>query len=455
MVPEREGASKAEIHVNSQQDFNLHGGVEFSSRNTETRYLPKQEREEFALEVNTVLSGVDKYLLQSSDNKVFIIDMYNIPPVETAPISPQDGVKQMRELAVKIDEKKDRLPAEWEVKRDELIAASTYLEEREKPFSQRMPYAECLRTISGFYPQEIPIPVLEADRKRLASLLRNAGYPNANGDVEGLRQAYQEYHSRKLIYNVDSLKNGLTSGYYSFRAKLASALRRPNIYGTSFDIRIVEAEAPFMAWERILPEGKFLDINYFESKRSQWGWEEVERYARHEGAHFVMGDIQANEIRAGRLDSIAGYLLIPGPACWAMEGVAQTIDDLTGIQSGEDGRISIAAYRMFIRARNNVLYQLEYGFKTMQEGIQYMERYAPQKSSEEIERELVQGTQDPMWRPYLPVYGHSDWKIINLAERLSAEGRKEVLNQLMTRTWTYEQFNKDYGQLAAKTQTFV
>lgn len=436
MVPEGEG------HLGAQ----FKHGIE---RSTEER-LPKEEREELALEVNTVLSGIDKYLQDASGGKDFIIDMYNIPPVETAPIPPQQGIMQLRELAQRIDAKIDMLPLEWEVGRDSLRAAATFLEEKEKPADQKtMNYWDNVKTVSGFYPEFIPERDIENDRRTFARLLRFAGYPNANGNNESLREAFQEYHSHKVISGPDDIKNGMVSRYYSFRAKLAAVMRRPDIYSTNFEIKFVKVDAPFMAWERIVPGGKRLDINIHESKMVQWGWEEIDRYARHEGVHMIMGDIQANEIKSGKLDSIAGYLLIPSPACWALEGVAQDIDELSGIPSEEDGKISVAAYRTFIRAGNNALLYIASGQKSMDEAIEYMEWYAPQKSREELEKYLTQGTQDAMWTPYLPNYGHSDWKIMNLAENLSADGKKDVLIKLMSRPWTYEQFDGDYGQLAS------
>lgn len=420
------------------------------SETSERLLIPKKEREALALEVNTVLSGVDRFLMEASKEKNdFIIDMYNIPPIETSPIAPDEGARLMRELAHRINRRGiRRFPPEWVVGRDQLLASAAYLEERDKPAAEITPYRDYVQTISGMETRLIPSGKIERERSRVIAMLKAFGF-NASGDEESVRKAFASYHTLMTVRDEEDLIRGLKSAFYPFRARFATLMRNPKILETDFETRIVREDAPFMAWERVLAAGNFLDINYHETKRPQWGREELERYARHEGSHFIMGDMQAAEIEAGRLDSIAGYILIPGPACWPLEGIAQAIDDLSGIESNDNGKISTAIYRMYVRARTNALYYVETRQKTIPEAVAYMLRYSPQKSEEEIAKDLTQGTTHPLWRPYLPIYGHSDWKIMNLAEKLNVEGKRAVLNQLLTRPMTYSQFDENWGRLAA------
>lgn len=432
--------------------FGIRGPYDIDPRfieSVERTPIPKEEREQWALEINTIEAGVNRYLIEHGDG--FIIDMASIPKIDAPAVSPQKGIKELETHAKVIKERLDELPPEWEsYGQEQLTGAIAFLQEKEKPKDRKTPYLSNVRTISGFFPGEIPEPILERDRNKLALLLRTAGFPNVNGDNESLSQAFQEYHALKAVSSKDDIEKGMKSAFYEFRARLAQYLGRPEILQTTFDINFVQDEAPYMAWERVFTEGNRLDINIHPSKMVQWGWEEIARYARHEGLHFIMGGTQAEEIRSGRLDSIAGHILIPSPVCWGLEGAAQAVDELAGMDSNIDERISVAAYRVFVRARNNALLYLETGRLNMTKAIRYMARYAPQKSADEIERDLTKGTEDPLWRPFLPIYGHSDLKIMNVAEGLRVHLKKQAFEDLLTgKTMTHSQFKQTHGRIAA------
>ncbi len=422
-------------------------GAGFGSRE---QFIPKEEREKLSQEILATLSGLDQHLLTTSNGKDFIIDMYLAPQVETSPISPIEASKHLKKHVEIIDKiGLYRLPPEWVYARDSLIALTTFLEERERTDGRKTPYDKYLRRVSGIEPKTIPLPVLDSDRRRFINLLKQAEFLTASDD-ESVKAAYSRYHESQVISDKSDIEKGIKGFDTRFRNQLGSVLDI-DLSRVSYQLRFVESDAPFMMWERILPEGNFLDTNWHESKRKLWGWQEIQRYAYHEGTHFVTGYLQSQEIREGRVDSVAGYLIIPGPGCWALEGVAQTIDQLAGLELSLDGEISVALYRMYVRARTNALSYLEKGEMTTEEAIHFMEKYAPHKSPEDLGKELMQGTTDPLWRAYLPIYGISDYEMMLLASNLSSDGRREkLLPQILSRPMDRKQLSRlPYGGLLA------
>lgn len=64
-----------------------------------------------------------------------------------------------------------------------------------------------------------------------------------------------------------------------------------------------------------------------------------------------------------------------------------------------------------------------------------------------LEKELTQGTKDPFWRAYMPIYGLSDYTMARLASNLSSDGRRIVLSELLRTPMTYQQLLQRYRHL--------
>lgn len=391
----------------------------------DSRQYSWETRERLALPINKVLSGIDTYLLQQSDGKDFIIDMYTIPKIETDPIPPEVGIPILREYKQKVERNLRRLPPEWRVAMRDIEAVTTFLEERGKPKEERIDFGRALDVIYGVPLQAIPQQALDQSLATALRLLRDKVGRFDPNNAKEVQAAYREFHNYRAISSTDDIVRGLARYDITLRNQVGAMLG-VDLAAAAYSVRLVEKNEPFFGWERILPEGNFLDTNVHPLKLPAWDWSLISYYSRHEGWHFIMGTLLGRAIREKRVDSIAGYKLIPSTSNWTLEAISQTADEIADLRLDDDTRIANALYRSYVRARSNALLYQEYGVDP-DEAINFVQYYAPHKTREEIARDLQQGYDSLFWGGYEYIYGASDYEMMKLASPYIVDFRRKRL----------------------------
>ena len=397
-----------------------------SSLNFAEVLVSKEERERLSRHIITTYAGIDDYLLQNSDGREFIGDMWLVPkPTGVEPVPPDAAVKKLRSLSRKIDNiGLERLPQEWVWGQANLEALATYLEERSKTNGQMMPYEEYLRKVSGFRPQLIPRDVQEADRAEVLFLLSRLGYKFDENHDATIRAALQLYLSANRIPTRGLVELNFKRFDLRYRNQVGEMLGRTDLSLISFDFRWREEDAFWRMWERVETDGYHLDANWHPRQRKSFTYGATEGYAVHEPAHFEMAYSLSQEIKTGNLDPVAGIFTIPGPGCYVLEGIAQTMPELAGLELTDDGKLFLALYRSWVRTRTNGLYKLEMGVP-MEEVILESRHFALDKTTSEMEADYRDGLSKPFDRAYLPVYGLSDYDLLIAKKRLG--GAMDIL----------------------------
>lgn len=394
--------------------------------------VSKEDRERLSRHIISTYAGIDNYLKQNSDDKEFIVDMWLVSkPPDVEPIPPEAVVKKLRSLSRKIDQfGLHRLPQEWGWARVNLEATATYLEEKSRTNGQKMSYEDYLAKVSGFKPRLIPKDELEAGREEILELLSRLGLKFDPNNYASIKVALEAYTLMNRTPSRGMVENSFRRFDMRFRHQVARILDA-DLSAITFDFRWKEEDAFWKFWERVEPDGYHLDANWHTRQRKNWTWGTTEIMAVHELAHFEMAYLLSEEINAGRLDSVAGVFIIPGPGCYVLEGVAQTMPELAGLDLADDGRLSIALYRSWVRTRTNGLYKLEMGYD-FREVVEESRRFAPDKTLLQIEADYQDGLSKPFERAYLPIYGLSDYDF-SMAKRELGEAMDIVLKECFRR----------------------
>lgn len=403
------------------------------------QFVPKETREELSRAIITTYSGLDRYLREGSNGQNFIVDAYMVSPVETDPIPPEQAIQQLRThrdtiLTIGLD----RLPEEWETVADSLLATQIFITEKFRNDGRRTPYIEYYPQISGDVLKPVSKDDLKKAKDQFIEALKASGEKFDETDDGEIRKAFQIYLGTRRILSKQQVENGLKRHDKTFRSALARVLKTPGLEDFQFSFRWRRESAPWKCWERLEPDGFYLDLN--EAKLRDWFFGEDASYTLHEiEAHFGMLYLQSEEIKKGRLDSVAGILPTPDPRSWVFEGVAQTLDTLAGLKLGLDGELAVTHYRMYMRARSNAIFKLEVEGADLDSTVSEMRPYAPDKLPMEIKNELAQCLTDPFWRAYGAIYGTSDSDVLTLADNLGNGMRNIVLQQLFRRPMTRNQ----------------
>lgn len=389
-----------------------------------------------------ITAGYDTQLRQTSSGKEPIVDLYAYRPRrhEIDPnVSREEAINHFEAHARKIDQiGLNRLPPEWEYIRDSQQALAVYLREQDKLArgEPKTPYAEYLMSIDGYQPNLIPWIELDGNWDKVIDILDEMGEKFNTGSVESVRAIIRKRSRDTLLESTQDIERLFWRMDKRNRRHLTRILGT-DIGNIKFDFRWEETDAFWRFFEVMDPDGEaYLRANWHERHRNSYdnGW--VEMYAGHEPVHFFFGGLIGKQIREGRLDPAAGLLVIPGPAGFQMEGLAQTIGDIVGTEVSQDGELAVELYRMEKRALVNGLYLVEQEMAVEMAALR-IRKYMPRFTLEGIRKILKEGMERPFERAFLPNYGMSDYSILKLKERI---GVQAFVKHWFSRPQTHRQF---------------
>lgn len=388
------------------------------------------------------LAGFDAWL-RPRRGEQFLVDMYiTKPDPETiVPIDQDTALPRIRHHISTIDTMfREPLSADWALIRANLVATVAYREEEASVArgEEKTSYDEYLMLVSGVKPRLIPWEELQENRRALVTKIRSAGFYIPYGNqLDDIKSALRSYQDRNRYNYKSEIERDFLRYTERYQTQLGDRLGE-DLRQVKFEIVWKERNAFWMMWERIKLEGNYLWANWHPRQRPNWDKGTIERYAIHEPAHFNLAYLVGKEIEAGNLDPAVGIFLIPGPSCFHLEGLAQTLDDLVPLDITLDGRLSTAEYRLRNRALNNALFLAENGI-AIDDVIAQVRDFMPLKSDEEIRQLVIEGTTQPFERAYLPLYGLSDFAFMQSLRQLGDGMRNLYLPQLFKRPMTRDQ----------------
>lgn len=417
-------------------------GVSYPSQievNNTLEAQKKIEVEKLSDDIVKNLIGLDQW--RRATRKDYVIDMYiyQPKPEELEPIPEDEAIPKLVEHINKIDEiggpGLNSLPVEWQLIRANLVALATYLQEDDlyqkrnngESVPPKMDYREYIQRVDGFEPRLIPYNVLHNNRREMLELARAAGVgPFDSSDDRSVKNALREHQEQVKVRSSQKFEEAFMNFYYQHREKLSQILGSDLM---EIDVKLKKVEKPRMFWrmnEVILPGEEFVEYNFADRHRSYYNSGTEEMYSIHEPAHIQLAHKLRGRIESGEVDKAAGLLIIPGPACWQLEGLAQTLGNLASLDIQPMGRYAIATYRLEKRAQSNFLYEIEVNGMGLEQAVSDMGTFTPLFNREERRRLLRDGTRKPWERGYMLIYGISDDDFMKFNERAGTDAMVNI-----------------------------
>lgn len=408
-------------------------GWEGSTSGSNPISLDIRQRQPLREQVNRLYWGLDKWMAEN--NQGFIVDAYlQVPPQDLELVTPEAFIIGAKGIRDSLKRKGlDRLTNEYKLLFGSLLASETFLDQRFGISGIQMSFPEYYGKVAGDVLQPMSAEDLEQPRVEFLHLLSAKGFSFDPDDVMSVREAYGKYHSRHKFSGRTAIETAFRNHDSTIRRHLSQAIDARELEDFDLESNWREEEAPWLCWFRIVPGEDKLSyvVDKNKTKINSWTWGTAERYPLHEGSgHGGMVHLQRLEAERSDKGPLMDVIPIPDPRHWVLEGVAQTLDELADIPLTLDGKLSVALYRMYVRARSQASFLMEFKGRNPEDVATEMFKYTPDRNFEEIVEELEKIKSDPFWRAYSPIYGRSDVEMLKIARGLQSAAKNELLQRL-------------------------
>ncbi|HLA04069.1 MAG TPA: hypothetical protein VJ065_02450 [Patescibacteria group bacterium] len=405
----------------------LEGPVERSARSKVVSLRVLDNEQVSQAEINDISRGIiSTYSRLDAHLKLrrgLIVDAYGVLPRDLALITPmtrKEALENFRNLESKVESiGLDNLQPEWRLIYGNLLATSTFLEEEERLRRGlgKTDYDQYLMKTSGIRPALRDWQELDESLSNVIEHLKGLGLKFRSNSVPSVLGAYFAYieNFRKYHY-PEEVTDRFWDHFNRFRPDYAATVGRDL---SKLDFRVVwgKADSFWMFWERPNVTENILYANWHRRHRNHWYEGRIEMYAYHEPAHFVYVDSIRDEIRNGNLDPAVGIIPIPSPACFQLEGLAQTVPDFIDLDLSVDGKVAAEVYRLDKAAVANSLYVLERDVpeatgekleRAIDDQEKEIRKYMLFNTPPETRQLLKEGFEKPLERAYFPTYSQAD-----------------------------------------------
>lgn len=223
-----------------------------------------------------------------------------------------------------------------------------------------------------------------------------------------------------------------------------------------YEIVIVKEDKYWLNWADGNREGFKLKTNIHRRHKGKWTEGKTQEMPSHEIAvHFGQMSAWLDEIRKGNLHPALGLTSVHDPEQVAQEGLAQTlpyfVPEIRSQFSNEaEFELEITGLRSMVY--NNVHYIVNSSEYSVDQIIDYVRKYLPAESDEEVKKQIKDRTENPVNQAYLYAYGIGFVNHRRYAHALSIQGRKEFLRFLFSQPTTPAQEERFLNSLLTESR---
>jgi hypothetical protein len=312
----------------------------------------------------------------------------------------------------------------------------------------RASQAYCLRRLDGKFdsldyieqtmgvrPQEIPEEVLMSQQQKVLGLYKILGL--STYDAPSIR----EFDLSRMIED-DSIATQMQE--FGSRAVLAMADFIKQKINVDYKVVNVQEDEYWLNWADGDQKKFRLRVNTHPRHRGRWNKGRVEVMAAHEIAgHFAQMAIWRENIEKGRLFPVLGLTSTHGPEQVTSEGIAQTLPYFVPkIELSNEATLELELTGLRSMVYNNVHLMVNSGPFNIQDIIQYVKRFLPTESNNEIKRQIKDRTRSPWKQTYLYAYGIGFFRHQLYAKNLTREGKRRLLHFIYNQPTTPVQENQ-------------
>jgi hypothetical protein len=346
-------------------------------------------------------------------NKVDIIDFDLIQQGENNPGSFNSRGEAEKDLLNLINDY-NAIPNKNEFISAKLTACKYYLSALQgKNFS----FNEYVFNTMGIMPKILPIKVLDYQLKTTADAYKKIGYSYEKSSLEKYEKENQL--SQKQI----------ESTFKTFRDDiLPKVIKWLGLQvELKYQIKFVDIDTYWMNWISTDENGEIL-LQYNLNKRHKWFKGSTEYLVFHEiCAHALQTLSWKNQIIRGRLYPFVGLTTVFSPEQFSLEGIAESLFYFYPQNPFSDyGLVSLHTDHLYWLVMNNAHIMINSGH-SVNKIIQFVKKYLPTRSEEEIAKNLKEKVNDPLFKTYQYIYGIALYYHKQIATRLTEEQRRDFV----------------------------
>jgi len=298
----------------------------------------------------------------------------------------------------------------------------------------------------GIRPQEIPEEVLITQQQKVFDLYKSIGLSTFNAS------SIKEFD---LARTIDS--SLIAEQLQRFGSRAVNAVAGFLGQKINFDYEIVNVQVDdyWLNWADGDQKKFRLRVNTHPRHRSRWNKGKVEVMAVHEiGAHFAQMAVWKENIEKGRLFPVLGLTATHGPEQVTSEGIAQTLPYFVPkIELSDEAKLELELTGLRAMVYNNVHVMVNSGSVPLPTVVQYVRRFLPTESNNEIRKQVKDRTYSPLKQTYLYAYGIGFFLHQLYADHLSIEGKRQLLRFIYNQPTTPKQEYQFFIKLLGKTDS--
>jgi len=346
-------------------------------------------------------------------NNINIIDFDLVQQNKNIPIAFNNRNDVEKQLLKLIDEY-NIIPDKNEVIFSKLIACKYYLSALQ---GRKCSFIEYVTNTMGVVPRKFPIKILENQLKTTTDAYKVIGYDYKKISLEKYEHE-NELTQEEIELTFKKFRNNILPKvikWLGLQIKL------------KYKIKFVDIDTYWMNWISTNENGEIL-LQYNLNNRHKWLKGSTEYLVFHEiCAHALQALSWKNQIINKRLSPLIGLTTIFSPEQFFLEGIAESLYYFYPLNPFSNyGLVSLHTDHLYWLVMNNAHIMINSG-KSMNKIIQFIKKYLPTKKEEEIEKNLKERVNDPLFRTYQYIYGIALYYHKLIAGKLTNKQRKQYV----------------------------
>lgn len=314
---------------------------------------------------------------------------------------------------------------------EKLDACYTYLLALD---GHNIPFYTYIRKTMGIQPQIIPESALVEQLKRTKTAYKELGYSYDKNDLEKFKKEHT-LNQKQIKESFEKYKN----------AYVPKILQWLDIHiDVTYNIQFVDKDEYWMNWISTDNNGDIF-LQYNINKRHTWVRGSAEYLVFHEiCAHALHMLCIKKQIQNKKLHPFIGLTTVFTPEQFVIEGIAEAMCLFYNKQIlSTFGLANTYSDHMYWLAWNNGHIMANEG-KSPESIVKFIQKYLPDKTEQEITKNIHEKTNDPLHRTYQYIYGIGLYYHSTLAKQLHEDAKKSYVLDIFHTIYSPDQIIRKY-----------
>ncbi len=283
---------------------------------------------------------------------------------------------------------------------------------------ERVDFYEYVEKTMGVRPKYVPEEILQKQLEKVKDLYKEVGYGYSKEEFERFK--------KENTLSKEEIERDFVKARDIYLPKILAWLNLD--IDLQYETQFVNLDVYWMNWTSTDAKGNIL-LRFNTHPRNAWLRGFPETLAMHEVCgHAIQASSWKQEMHNGNIPISAGLTNVFSPESFTCEGIGDTLSWFYPEQLFSSfGQLAANARNLHVLTLNNAHIMINEG-KGKNEIKEYLDTYMPGFEKDETrDKTLDEARNDPLLRTYFYVYGISSYYLVQLAEKLNDEEKKEFV----------------------------